>query len=534
MELKGAAEVMAELGFWRWAESDPTRRAIIDPNGAIVSYEELTKLANALLHGLRSAGCEYGDTIAVMLPNSVEMITAYLAAIQGGLYVVFLNYHLKPDEVAYVLSDSEAVIFIASSRYGDVARSAADDANISQAARFAVGGEITGFRDYTDLVAGQSSERPADIRPGDRMQYTSGTTGRPKGVRRALDAGTVDEVAARPGIGGIFGLVPGEGIHLVAGPMYHSAPTSVASLALNYGNTIVLMDKWDPEENLRLIEKYRVTHSHMVPTMFHRLFRLPAKVKDSYDVSSLKTVVHGAAPISAELKREMISWWGPVLYEYFGSTEMSGTGVNSEDWLRHVGTVGKPWPGVELRIVDESGQECPPNAPGRIYMRSVYRKLFEYYKSPEKTAESRLGDFVTVGDIGYLDDDGWLYACDRSANVVISGGVNIYPVEVEMILGSHPGVADAAVFGVPNEEWGEEVKAVVQLDAAHKPSATLEKELIAYCRQRLAHYKCPRTVEFRTSLPRDNNGKLYKRLIRSEYWPDRADARGAGVPERKG
>lgn len=523
---------MTELGFWRWAESDPTRRAIIDSNGAIIAFEELAKLANALLHGLRNVGCEYGDTIAVMLPNSVEMITAYLAAIQGGLYVVFLNYHLKPDEVAYVLSDSEAVIFIASSRYSAVARSAADDANIPEASRFAVGGSITGFHDYTELVVGQPTERPADIRPGDRMQYTSGTTGRPKGVRRGLDTGTVDEVASRPGIGGIFGLVAGRGIHLVAGPLYHSAPMSVASMALNYGNTIVLMDKWDPEETLRLIAEYRVTHSHMVPTMFHRLFRLPTEIKNKYDVSSLRTVVHGAAPISADLKREMISWWGPVLYEYFGSTEVSGTGVNSEDWLRHVGTVGKPWPGVELRIVDESGQECPPNVPGKIYMRSVYRNLFEYYKSPEKTVASRLlGDFVTVGDIGYLDDDGWLYACDRSANVVISGGVNIYPAEVEMILGSHPAVADVAVFGVPNTEWGEEIKAVAELSKGYEPSATLEKDLIAYCRQRLAHYKCPRTVEFRMSLPRDNNGKLYKRLIRSEYWPDRADARGAGVTE---
>jgi long-chain acyl-CoA synthetase len=524
---------MTELGFWRWAESDPARRAIIDANGKVITYKELAQLANALLRGLRGAGCQYGDTVAAMLPNSVEMITAYLAAMQGGLYVVFLNYHLKPDEVAYVLSDSEAAIFIASSRYSEVARSAADAARIPQAARFAAGGEINGFRDYPELVAGQPTERPADLRPGDRMQYTSGTTGRPKGVRRALDGGTVDEVAARPGIGLIFGLVPGEGIHLAAGPLYHSAPMSVASLALNYGNTIVLMDKWSPEETLRLISEYRVTHSHMVPTMFHRLSRLPAEVKDKYDVSSLRTVVHGAAPISVDLKREMISWWGPVLYEYFGSTEMSGTGVNSEDWLQHAGTVGKPWPGVELRVVDESGAECPPNVPGKIYMRSVYRKLFEYYKSPEKTAASRLGDFVTVGDIGYLDTDGWLYACDRSANVVISGGVNIYPVEVEMVLGSHPAVADVAVFGVPNNEWGEEVKAVVEPSRGYQPSAALEKELIAYCRQRLAHYKCPRTAEFRATLPRDNNGKLYKRLIRAEYWPDQADPRGS-VPEGRG
>jgi long-chain acyl-CoA synthetase len=523
---------MTELGFWRWAESDPTRRAIIDPDGGIVTFDELAKLGNGLLRGLRDAGCRYGDTIAVMLPNSVQMITAFLAAMQGGLYVVFLNYHLKPDEVAYVLSDSEAVVFIASSRYFDVARSAADEARIPQASRFAVGGAIEGFRDYAELVAGQSAERPADIRPGDRMQYTSGTTGRPKGVRRALDKGTVDEVASRPGIGLIFGLVPGQGIHLVAGPLYHSAPMSVASLALNYGNTIVLMDKWDPEETLRLICEYRVTHSHMVPTMFHRMVRLPEEVRAKYDVSSLKTVVHGAAPISVDLKREMIGWWGPVLYEYFGSTEVSGTGVNSQDWLEHAGTVGKPWPGVELRIVDESGEECPPNVPGKIYMRSVYRKLFEYYKSPEKTAESRLGDFVTVGDIGYLDSDGWLYACDRSANVVISGGVNIYPVEVEMVLGVHPAVADVAVFGVPNAEWGEEVKAVAELSQGYQPSAVLQRELIEYCRQRLAHYKCPRTVEFRASLPRDNNGKLYKRLIRSQYWPDRADAHGAGATER--
>jgi long-chain acyl-CoA synthetase len=512
---------MTELGFWKWAAAEPDRVAIIDPAGTQTTYGELAGLANALARGLQGAGARYESSIACLLPNSLEFLAVFLAAFQSGLYVVYLNYHLRPDEVAYVLGDSEAAVFIASARYADAAAMAANAARIPVGSRFAVGEVDASFRPFDTLVRGMSRDLPPLRRPGDRMQYTSGTTGKPKGVRRPLDPGSVDEVASRLGTGQLLGLEPGRGIHLAAGPLYHSAPMSITIQALHFGNTVVLMDGWDAERTLRLIETYRVTHSHMVPTMFHRLLALPDQVRRRYDLSSLRTVAHGAAPIAVETKRQMIEWWGPILYEYFGSTEISGTGVTSVDWLAHVGTVGKPWPGVELKIVDDQGAECPPNRQGQIFMRSPFKKLFEYYKSPEKTASSRLGAFVTVGDIGYLDDDGWLYVCDRSADIIISGGANIYPAEVESLFLSHPGIADVAVFGISNEEWGEEVMAVVELRDGYQPSEEQARRLIEFCRSNLAHYKCPKTVEFRDRLPRDQNGKLYKRLLRDEYWPDR-------------
>jgi long-chain acyl-CoA synthetase len=507
------------VGFWRWVEAEPERLALVDPDGTEVSFGELAASAHQTLHGLRALGLGVGDDFAVLLPNGSTFLNFYLAAIQGGFYITPLNFHLMPDEVAYVLDDSEAKLFVAHERFGEVARAAVAKAGIPLDSCFAVG-DIEGFRPAAEITAGQPTTRPIDRVLGERLMYTSGTTGKPKGIRRPLVDVDVDEAVSGNRQATLFGMKVGEGVHLVSGPFYHAAPLSVAAGGLHIGNVLVLMDKWDAEETLRLIDRYKVTTSHMVPTMFHRLLSLPDDVKAKYDISSIESIVHGAAPVSRDVKARMIDWWGPVFYEYFGATEVSGKGVSSEDWLAHPGTVGKPWQGVDLKILDDDGNPCPPGVPGRIYMRSP-QGLFEYHKSPVKTEQSRLGDFITVGDIGFVDEEGWLYPCDREANMIISGGVNIYPAEVEAVFLEHPAVGDVAVFGIPNDEWGEEVKAVVEPRAGYDASPALERDLIDFARSRIAHFKCPRSVDFRDNLPRADNGKLYKRLIKAEYWKDR-------------
>jgi long-chain acyl-CoA synthetase len=315
----------------------------------------------------------------------------------------------------------------------------------------------------------------------------------------------------------LFEVEAGTGVHLAAGPLYHAAPLAFGTGALHMGQGVVLMDKWSPERTLELIEKYRVTTSHMVPTMFHRLLALPDEVKARYDTSSLRNVIHAAAPCPVDVKRKMIEWWGPVIYEYYAATEGGGTYVTSPEWLDHPGTVGRAFPGATIKILDDEGDECPPGTSGTVYMGSAIGG-FEYYKDPEKTANARRGDLFTVGDVGSLDADGWLFLNDRQADMIISGGVNIYPTEIEAALLTHPQVGDAAVFGVPNEEWGEEVKAVVEPAEGVTPSEELAEELLAHCRSRLAGYKVPRSLDFRDELPRYPTGKLYKRLLRDEYW----------------
>jgi long-chain acyl-CoA synthetase len=295
--------------------------------------------------------------------------------------------------------------------------------------------------------------------------------------------------------------------------------------ALNLGQTVVLMGKWTPEGTLKRIQKYGITTSHMVPTMFHRLLSLPDEVKKTYDVSSVKNIIHAAAPCPVEVKRRMLDWWGPVIYEYYAATEGGGTFVKPQEWLEHPGTVGRPWPGSKITIVDDEGNEVPPGTPGTIYMGPLQGDSgFEYYKDADKTKASRRGGQFTVGDIGFLDSDGWLFLSDRKADMIISGGVNIYPAEIEAVLLTHPKVGDAAVFGIPNEEWGEEVKAVIEPAADVTGSPELGAELLDFCKERLAAFKCPRTIDFRDELPRQPTGKLYKRLLRDEYWRGREKA----------
>ncbi|HEY2063333.1 acyl-CoA synthetase [Amycolatopsis sp. NBC_01480] len=505
------------LGLWTIAAAEPDRTALVDPDGREVGYGELAAKANRYARGLRELGLGVGDAVVLLQPNGDELVAAYFAAIQSGLYVVVVNWHLVGPEVAYILQDSGAKAFLAHERFADVAVAAADEAGLPESARFSVGA-VPGFRRIEELGAGLGDGRPGERTAGSPMLYTSGTTGRPKGVRRPLTGADPDEVpAASTWFFGVFGLKPHDGhVHLCGSPLYHTAVLNFVVISLQLGHTAVLMDRWDAADMLRLIERHRVTHSHMVPTQFRRLLALPDDVRSGHDLSSLRVMIHGAAPCPLEVKRRMLDWWGPVVTEYYAATEGGGTVISGEDWLRKPGSVGLPWPGSTIRILDDSGVELPAGEIGTVYMKMGDSK-FEYHRDPEKTKQSRVADLFTLGDVGHLDEDGYLYLHDRKADLIISGGVNIYPAEIEGELVMHPKVADIAVFGLPHEDWGEEIKAVVQPAEGITPSPELTSELLAYAATRLARFKLPRSVDYLDELPRDPNGKLYKRRIRERY-----------------
>jgi long-chain acyl-CoA synthetase len=349
------------------------------------------------------------------------------------------------------------------------------------------------------------------------MLYPSGTTGRPPGVRRPADADAL-----------VVGLIPygydgTRHTHLCTGPLYHAAPFAFSlTLPLTAGVPLVLMPQWDAEECLRLVDAHDVSHTHMVPTMFHRLLALPDDVRDRYDVSSLRAVIHGAAPCPVKVKREMIDWLGPIIFEYYAATEGAGTLVDSNTWLEKPGTVGRPATSDHVMIGDDDAEPLPAGEIGLVWLRTSKASPFEYHADPDKTAGAHRGEYFTLGDMGYLDEDGFLFLTDRTANLIISGGVNVYPAEVDAVLLEHPAVADAAVIGVPDEEWGETVLAVVELKPECPPTGALAGELIAFCRDRVAHFKCPKEIEFVDELPRQDNGKIYKRRLRDEFRERRA------------
>jgi len=505
------------VGLWGVAEDDPARLAVVEAGGTVLTFGELAARSNLVLHGLRSAGLRRGDLVAAVLPNQAALLELALAAAQGGLYLTPINHHLTAPEIAYILEDSGARVLVASERFGEACRAAV--AGLAAPPACFATGDIPGFRPYAGLTAGMPASRPPERSAGAVMHYTSGTTGRPKGVRRALQPIDPDEAAAAwPGFLQMFGVQPhGGNVHLAVSPLYHTAVMTFSCASLHAGHTVVLMDRWTPEECLRLIGEHRVTTSHMVPTQFHRLLALPDEVRAAADVSSLSHVIHAAAPCPPDVKRRMIDWWGPVIVEYYAATEGGGTLVTAEEWMERPGTVGRPWPGTEVRVEDDEGRPSPPGTPGTVWM-SLGQTAFEYHRDRAKTRAGQRDGFFTVGDVGYLDEAGYLFLCDRKADMIISGGVNIYPAEVEAALFAHPAVADAAVFGVPDPDWGEQVKAVVEPAAGAEPGPDLERELIAFCRERLAGYKCPRTVDFVDSLPREPTGKLAKRKLRDPYW----------------
>jgi long-chain acyl-CoA synthetase len=511
---------MAAENFWGFAARNPSHVVLVEPDGNAVSAGELLASSNQLVYGLRALGLERGDAIAAMLPNSRAAYELYLAMQQAGWYLIPINFHLVGPEVAYILQDCEARVFVVHERFAAACAAAVEEAGFPLANAFAVGA-IPSFRPLDQLKAGQPTSLPADRRLGAVMHYTSGTTGRPKGVRRPLADGSPDETdLGAPLLGYRVSRDETDNVHLLACPWYHTAPLVMSAPSVHLGHTLVIIDKFSPEAALELIDHHRVTITHLVPTQFVRLLALPDVTKQRFDTSSLRHVIHGAAPCSPDVKRRMIEWWGPVLEEYYASTEgVGGTIIFSDEWLNKPGSVGKARGDNEIVIMDDDGNILPPGELGTIY--SSARGGFEYYKNAEQTAKARRGGYSTVGDMGYLDADGYLYLSDRKTDMIISGGVNIYPAEVENVLITHRGVGDVAVFGIPNDEWGEEVKAVVEPAAGVAGDDGFASELLEFCRGQLASYKLPRSIEFMAELPRDPSGKLYKRKLRDPYWAGR-------------
>jgi long-chain acyl-CoA synthetase len=515
------SEPTIELGFWRMAKADPDRMALITPDGRRNTAGELLAAANQVSHGLRALGLERGDTVAAVMPNGIEFLQLYLGATQIGLYITPINHHLVGPEIAYIVSDSDAKVLVGDERFAAELAKAVTETTVPSECRFAVG-TIEGFRPWSELLAGQPATTPEDRIAGAPMHYTSGTTGKPKGVKRKLvdiDPDVLGELYS--GFQGMFGVPPLEGnVHITGSPLYHTAVLMWTANALHMGHTVVVMDKWSPEGMLELIETHQVTTSHMVPTQFHRLLALPDDVRLKYDVTSLRCMVHAAAPCPPDVKRRMIEWWGDSVMEYYAATEGGGTIVTAAEWVEKPGTVGKAWPGSEIRILDDAGQDVPTGSEGTVYM-SLALADFEYKGDAAKTNENRTEGFFTVGDWGLLDEDGYLFLKDRKSDMIISGGVNIYPAEIEGTLLQLPLIGDVAVFGIPNDDWGEEIKAVVQPAEGVEPGDELREQILAFCVENLAGYKRPKTIDFTVELPRDPSGKLFKRKLRDPYWADR-------------
>ncbi len=493
-----------------FAVTEPDRPAVVSERHTL-TFAELDGRANQLVRALRARGLTAGDSIALVAPNRAEWVETFAAAQRAGLRITPINFHLGPDEAEYIIRDCGARAVVLDGRLTDLAPAAAD-----VAVRLAIGADHeappVGWDDYETALAAESAEPIEDPVRGSIMLYTSGTTGRPKGVSRPPEDATTALTAAR-----FSGYQPGM-VHLVTGPLYHTAPMLLSmNTPLHGGATLVLMERWDAARTLQLIEEHRVTPTHMVPTMFLRMLALPDDTRAAADTSSLFAVIHGAAPCPVHVKQRLIEWLGPVVWEYYGATEGAATLVDSHTWLRKPGTVGKPEPAEHVRVGDEEGVDLPTGTAGLVWIRSKPEDRFVYHGDPDKTAGAYRGDYFTLGDVGYLDEDGYLFLTDRSAHLIVSGGVNIYPAEVDAVLLEHPAVADAATIGVPDDEWGESVLAVVEVRDGVTADPALADELIAFCRSKLAAFKCPRAVDFVGTLPRQDNGKVAKTKLRDEY-----------------
>jgi len=506
------------------AAAKPDVPAVVDDIGA-TDWDDFNARVNRLIHALRAAGLNTGDSFSAFCSNRREYFEIMAAAAHAGWMFVPVNWHFTAEELAYVADNSDSKALIADARFIDsVTAAVARDDFPAMATKVMIDAEDLpeGFVDYEAFIADHSADEPDEQGLGGPMFYTSGTTGRPKGVRSSsTQPGGPVEVLEMMG-SGMSGMlqIPGDGTTLLCGPVYHSAQWAFSFLPLLAGSTVVMAHKFDAAETLKLIDRHQVTNVHMVPTQFHRMLQLDDATQSSFSGKSLHVVWHGAAPCPPEVKRRMLEWWGPVINEYYGSTEGSIVSVcTAKDFQNKPGSLGKPIPIVEVRIVKEDGSLAGPNEEGTIYVKNLMGSDFEYHKEPKKTADAHLEPGVfTFGDIGYLDEDGYLFMSDRKIDMIISGGVNIYPAEIEGVLMSHPAVADAAVFGIPNEEFGEEVKAAIQPRDSFDPDDDLADALIAHVREQLAGYKAPKSIDFEAEFPRHPTGKLYKRKLRDRYW----------------
>jgi long-chain acyl-CoA synthetase len=489
---------------------------IMAPSGTVVTYGELGTRSKQLAQLLYAAGLRTGDHIAILLENNARYFEVFWAAQRSGLYVTPINWHLNADEAAYIVDDCGAVALITSAGVGTLAADV-DKQTPSVRVKLVIDGPLAGFDRYEDEVAKFEAEPLVDEVEGMFMFYSSGTTGQPKGIKPPLGGEKFGEGV--PAIVGLIQMMYGftsDTIYLCPAPLYHAAPLGWTTAVHRLGGTVVVMERFDPGQALALIEQYKVTHAQFVPTHFIRMLKLDDATRAAHDLSSLQTAVHAAAPCPTEVKQRMIDWWGECIFEYYAGSEGNGfCAISSPEWLTHVGSVGKAMIGT-IHILDEDGAELPTGEAGQIWFESD--TVFEYHNDPEKTAAAfNSQGWSSLGDVGYTDEEGYLYLTDRVSHMIISGGVNIYPQEVENELAMHPKVADVAVVGVPNADFGEEVKAVVIAADGHEPSSALAQELIDFCLERLAKFKCPASVDFVAELPRLPTGKLLKRKLRDQY-----------------
>jgi fatty-acyl-CoA synthase len=504
-------------GHWSTVKGDSS--AVINAvTGESLSWTELDDVSNQIARLFRSCGLDEGDHIALLMENHLQYFAVAWAAFRSGLYITCINRYLTPEEAAYIINDSASKAVVASA---EVVSVEALTPLISDCRnRFLARGEGNGWQSFESAFAVQPAEPLSEQPMGDSMLYSSGTTGRPKGIKRPLTGRSVTE-----GIPGLTLTSPygfdEHSVYLSPAPLYHAAPFGFCMRTLALGGTVVMMERFDPELALELIERYAITHSQWVPTMFVRMLKLAEAARQRYDLSSHRCAIHAAAPCPVEVKQQMMAWWGPIIWEYYAGTERNGsTVIGPEDWLAHPGSVGQASSGT-IHICDEEGNELSVREEGLIYFEQPVRP-FVYHNAPEKTADSAHPahqNWTALGDVGYLDEEGFLYLTDRKAYLIISGGVNIYPREIEDVLIVHPDITDVAVFGVPNDEFGEEVKAVVQLANGVDDNSQTVDTLTGYARSHLAGYKVPRSFDFVDELPRLPTGKLYKRLLRDKYWP---------------
>jgi long-chain acyl-CoA synthetase len=499
------------------ASRRPDDRAV-DDGTRTRTFGELADRSVRVARFLREqAGVRPGDHVAVLMHNRVECVELLLGSVMAGVWLTPINWHLAPEEIDYVVSDSGARVLFCDAFHRD-----ASTAAVAKAGR---GGQVVCLGDDLEscLAAASDEPMPLDGPAGGNMIYTSGTTGRPKGVKRARPPALGPALENFQRLGRNVGL-DGSGPHLITGPMYHAAPLMFAIYDNANGAPILIMPRWDEREALRLLAEQGVAHTHLVPTMFVRLLRLPDPERAAFRAPALDLVLHGAAPVSVAVKRRMIEWWGPILVEYWGGTEGGVTTlIDSTEWLAHPGSVGRALPAFDVYAVDEDGRRLPPGEAGELHCRhETLERVFEYHGDPAKTAAAHPEPHVfTLGDVGRLDEEGHVYLLDRKSAMIISGGVNIYPAEVEQVLLEHPAVSDVAVFGIPDDEWGESVKAAVELKPGYTPGEALEQDILDFGREHLAGYKVPRSVDFEEALPRHPSGKLYTRRLRERYWKGR-------------